>query len=591
MLRFTRFPIILSIASLFIFSVADAQTPQRESRPRTASISGRVTVGGAPAANALVMVAEVEPQSRAGWPVSSINEPQHRQFFKVRTNGDGRYRVTGLTDGAYMIRALSKAHILPQNSSEFEIFRTIMLDEGESRDNVDIALVRGGVITGRVTDVEGRPLIGADLQLLPLDENGNPKREGNFGDYWMFRTDDRGVYRIYGLPAGRYLLSAGGEGGYGAANRKSPRTYYPDVTDQKLAKIIDVKEGAEAADININIRLGAAKNTYAATGRVIDAVTGQPLPRISVMVGGAPDNENARGRSWKGAETDGEGRFRVTGLLSGGYELGLWNQHLWNGEHYSEKIRFEVSDSDVSGLEVKAIRGATISGVVVIEGANDPSIRAKLPQMAISVGVSGGRESAGDRAYEIPGMAYSQIASDGGFRLTGLAPGMASFQVQGEREGKFLIKRIEHDGAEIKSALEIGRSEQVTGVRVVVVEANGTIRGQVEIAGGKLPKGWELHIVVTPIEPTTDNVVIPAFYTNRNGYAVADEKGRFMIERLVPGEYELTLNPMVRLSRSMSRGVDGTDEIGQRITVNSGVETPVKLTLDLSRKQQEEGGQ
>ena len=581
MLRFTRFPILLSITLLAVFAVANAQTPQRDNRPRTASISGRVTVGGAPAANALVMVAEVDPQSRTMWRGSSINEPQLRAFFKVRTNGDGHYRVTGLTEGAYMIRAHSKAYTLPKNSSEFETFRSVTLDEGESRDSVDFALIRGGVITGRVIDAEGRPLIGVSLRLLSLDENGNPKREGDFGDYLALWTDDRGVYRIYGLSQGRYNLSAGDEGAFGPANRRLPRTFYPDVTDQKQAKIIDVKEGAEVTDININIRLGAAKNTYAATGRVIDAVTGQPLPRVSVIVGGAPDNENARGRSWKGAETDGEGAFRVTGLLSGRYELRLGS----DGEHFSEKIRLEVSDSDVSGLDVKAIRGSTISGVVIIEGSNDPSIRAKLPQMAVTVSVTGGRESAGDDgAYDHRGMAHTKIASDGGFRLTGLASGMASFHIHGDREAMFLIKRIEHDGAEIRSAFEIGRGEQVSGVRIVMAQANGTIRGQVEIAGGKLPRGWELSIWVTPIELTMESEGVPAFNTNRNGHAVADEKGRFVIEKLVPGEYELRLNPMVRVSRTASQGASEV-EINERVTVKSGVETPVKLILDLSRKQ------
>ena len=84
MFRLSQFSILLSITLLAVFTIAIAQTPQRDSRPRTASISGRVTVGGAPAANALVMVAEVDPQSRAVWPASSNNESRQRAFIKVR---------------------------------------------------------------------------------------------------------------------------------------------------------------------------------------------------------------------------------------------------------------------------------------------------------------------------------------------------------------------------------------------------------------------------------------------------------------------------------------------------------------------------
>src|SRR5262249_2554742 len=69
---------------------AAARQPAADNRPRTASISGRVTVGGAPAANATVMVAEVDPRSRGNWPEDFGGVSQQRAFIKVRTDGDGR---------------------------------------------------------------------------------------------------------------------------------------------------------------------------------------------------------------------------------------------------------------------------------------------------------------------------------------------------------------------------------------------------------------------------------------------------------------------------------------------------------------------
>jgi hypothetical protein len=50
---------IPSILLLIAFSQsAGAQTLQRDNRPRTASISGRVTISGKPAANAAVLITE-----------------------------------------------------------------------------------------------------------------------------------------------------------------------------------------------------------------------------------------------------------------------------------------------------------------------------------------------------------------------------------------------------------------------------------------------------------------------------------------------------------------------------------------------------
>src|SRR5262249_9580492 len=76
----------LSISLLVAVNQSLAQTPQRDNRPRTASIGGRVTGGGAPAANALVMVTGVRPRT----PGDSIRaEAQQRAILKIRTDGGG----------------------------------------------------------------------------------------------------------------------------------------------------------------------------------------------------------------------------------------------------------------------------------------------------------------------------------------------------------------------------------------------------------------------------------------------------------------------------------------------------------------------
>src|SRR5262249_46676526 len=259
------------------------------------------------------------------------------------------------------------------------------------------------------------------------------------------------------------------------------------------------------------------------------------------------------------ARTDDEGRFSVSGLSSGRYELLLVNGRgmsyqpsasMGSNEHYSEKTEFEVNDSDVSGLEVKAIRGSTVSGVVVLEGVNDPAVKAKLQQTEVGLNVIGKRETAADGvSYEERGGDSAKIASDGGFRLSGAPPGMASFYVGSSPGETFSIKRVERDGAEIKSDFEIGRGEQITGVRIVLARANGTIRGRVEIAGDKLPEGWRLQIQAFPVRTTTSYQGYPTFQSGYGYGLEADEKGRFVIERLVAGEYDLTLFAIVRDSQ------------------------------------------
>jgi hypothetical protein len=575
---------LVSISSILLLIAAgrsSAQTPPRDDRPRAASIGGRVTVGGAPAANALVTVAEADPQSGSAW--AGFESPQGATI-EVRTDSDGRYRVAGLAEGSYVIRALSKAYVLSKSPFGFDAFRSVTLDGGESRDGIDVELVRGGVITGRVIDAEGRPVIATGVRLFSVGEMGSPKREVDFHNGEMFQTDDRGVYRLYGLAAGRYMISAGGEWASGLMGRKSPETFYQDSIDQSQAKIIKVEEGAEVTDINI--RLGVGMDTYGAAGRVVDAETGRPLPRVSVLCMEAPDKKIGGTRHGIYATTDDEGRFRCANLAPGHYQLSLGERTQVSSVYYSEKTSFELTDSDVSGLEVKAIRGATISGVVVIEGVSDPAAKAKLSGMSAGVWVSGFRDSAGDGpAFEFPEGLTAKVAGDGGFRLAGAPPGMGSFFMEGDQEDSFSIRRVERNGVEIRSALEIERGEQITGVRIVVAQADATIRGQVGVAGVKLPEGCQLQISANPIKTTVGNEASPAFYTINGRNAVADEKGRFVIERLTPGEYALGLNAIVRVGQNEWSVVPGISGVRRRVTVSSGAETEVTLVVDLSQKE------
>src|SRR5262249_9121433 len=147
----------------------------------------------------------------------------------------------------------------------------ITLDEGEAREKVDFALARGGVATGRVTDEDGRPQIGRKVKLVELV---GPDELRELADIrgTALETDDRGIYRIFGLRRGRYVVKAGGEDDYlrhGIKARKTQVTYHPDVVKQEEAKVIEVTEGKEVTDVDIRLR--GPVETFAVSGRVINS--------------------------------------------------------------------------------------------------------------------------------------------------------------------------------------------------------------------------------------------------------------------------------------------------------------------------------
>ncbi len=129
----------------------------------------------------------------------------------TKTDAEGRYRLNGLAPGRYHVAPVAPAHIMPEEGFGFigrQQGRSLILNPGENIENVDFRLTRGGVITGRVTGDDGKPVVGEFVQITP-EEGNRPAHQSFRPDRSEMQTDDRGVYRVYGLPAGRYRVSVG----------------------------------------------------------------------------------------------------------------------------------------------------------------------------------------------------------------------------------------------------------------------------------------------------------------------------------------------------------------------------------------------
>jgi protocatechuate 3,4-dioxygenase beta subunit len=561
---------------------SSAQAPQRDNRPRTASVSGRVTIAGKPAANAVITVTETDLEPDAG--ESGLRIPLQA---KTRTDGDGRYLVGGLAEGRYVVSAMLKAFVAAADFGDHNLSRTVTLDEGEAREKIDFALIRGGVMTGKVMDDEGAPLVARQVQLYTVDEQG---QKGNYRGpfaYEMGETDDRGVYRIYGLPPGRYIISAGGEGGGDPIRGRGGKfalTYHPDTTDEKQARVIEIKEGSEVTDIDI--RFGSARKTYEAAGRVVDRETGKPVPRIYVSGWSKYEKDGSSSVFSTTAIADGQGAFKLSGLSPGRYQAAVMGSIGETG-YTSEAAEFEITNDNVSGVEVKAFLGASVSGIVVVEGA-DAAAGKQLRSITVYPSVSPPTDAAGDanalsssQQFFTPG----RVNADGSFTIKGLQAGGVSFYLS-DFDGGLRIKRIERDGVEVKDAIEVRPGERVSGVRIVAHRAQGRIRGQVRFAGGALPAGWRLEAYAsrpTPADESKSGARTPVSVEGIGGHAFVDEKGRFVIEGLPAGEYDLSITMGGKRGANGSRQIFSPPGSNQRVTVGDDVETSVTLTIDISQ--------
>lgn len=545
--------LIVAIAILATSSwTARGQTP--EAKPKgTGSISGHVTLGDKPAPG--VMVAAF---------ADNINR---RPTAQAATDNDGRYVLSGLGPAQYSVTAMVPAFVLT-GGSVFGPDKTIALSMNETVESVDFKLVRGSVITGRVTDADNRPVMEERVDLLMVDENGNaanrqPQR--SLYNYQMNTTDDRGIYRLYGVPAGRYKVSVGTNPNSGFVTT-GPRGYfkqafYPDVNDAAKATVVELGEGGEAA--NIDIIVGRRTSTYSVSGRVVDADTHEPIGGIQVMYGTAPKDQNYYGGIILASSSKGE--FRLEGLEPGRYGVQVAGQFDSSG-YYSDPTFFEVADSDVANLEVKAVRGLSLSGVVVTEGITNREALATLSAWRITASVSSSSSPTRNSGS-------SPIGADGSFLINGLRPGKASINMYPGGGGGvlrgFSITRIERDGVEQPQGVEISAAQPVTNLQVFVTFGTGTIRGTVTITGGTLPPDARLFVRATRPGPATSSNSMPV-----------DSRGRFMISNLAAGTYELILQrfppPQVQPPKRPP------PPLKQTVSVGDGAETEVTFTLDLS---------
>ncbi|HUC20747.1 MAG TPA: carboxypeptidase regulatory-like domain-containing protein, partial [Candidatus Polarisedimenticolaceae bacterium] len=306
---------------------------------------------------------------------------RHALNIPAVTDEQGKFRLTGVPAGVFTLTVAAAAYVFPNSGRSTSPGKTVILQEGEEVNDVDLALTRGGIITGRVLDANGQPVIGERVSVQVLDEK-NRKRTVVL-PHQAGETDDRGIYRLYGLPAGRYLVSIGrrpmpdsikaGPGG------TAPVTYYPGVVDEAKATPVSIQTNDEVE--NIDIKLGRATDTYRVSGRVVDAETGRPVPNINCGY------TELTARPLPGlspaCQTNADGLFRLERIPPGRYALFISSDS--NSEFYSEPTPFEVSSGDVQGLEIRARRGASISGMAVVEGVKDPAILSKLSQLMVYV--------------------------------------------------------------------------------------------------------------------------------------------------------------------------------------------------------------
>src|SRR5579872_603152 len=483
-----------------------AQPPrdtQTSTAPATSSISGRVLSAdsGRPVKRAQVMIAGTGRGGRG-----------------TITDEQGNYSIASLPAGGYTITASKNGFVdaVYGQRRPLQPGTPLQLNDNQQATNIDLRLTRGGVITGHVLDEDGDPLVRAVVSVQRYQYlQGNRQLTPAGAD----QTDDRGVYRVFGLPAGDYYVSVnvsglgqiigrglqqlamgaafgpgGGRGGrgFGALDDVEPAgyapTYYPGVVSASEAGKVTVGPGQEVGGIDFQIQL--------VPFATVAGVVGGADNNSGITVTLAPQDTGARG-PLGGAVMNGrtaqDGSFSIPNVPPGHYVAIARS----GGRQNDQRIGVQnvvVAGQNIGGLAIMLQPEITLSGNITVESSGTPAptdysaFRIDAPEVT-PLPAGGGPGGRGGGPFGTAGRA----AANGSFSVSNLVPGKHYVRITGQplyQQGlttttQWNLKAVLVGGADVTdSGVDLKPGENVDNVTIVLTDRATSVTGTVRDATG-----------------------------------------------------------------------------------------------------------
>jgi hypothetical protein len=431
------------------------------------------------------------------------------------------------------------------------------IESGESKfyrlgDSVNISLVKGGVITGIVRDANGEPVVGISVRAVRLrDAMGRAVPHAFPSSSRM--TDDRGIYRLYGLQAGIYIVTTGGNTRlFGLANAYDgdAPTYYPSSTRDTAAEV-SVRGGEEATGIDIRYR-GERGRTISG---IVSGIMDQTLRRdISITLSQA---SNGAYEATTYVPPGPKLSFSFNGVADGEYELTA-QQGLGEGDNaFSPPRRVSVKGSDVTGIELTLAPLGSIEGNVFLEAAPKEPCADKRGGTFIETLISARRDEKprSQEAARIPFFNGGGVPTEQGkFTIRNLQAGSFRLNVRLPSEAWYVrsialpvattakpsggqSKAAEIKSAPLPSTITLKTGEHIANVTINTAQDAAGLRGRVAPAteGAALPANLKVYLVPQERERAEDVL--------RYTEAAIERDGTFTLANLAPGRYFIIASP------------------------------------------------
>jgi hypothetical protein len=423
-------------------------------------------------------------------PIEPVNSGTQRS---TRSDPSGGFNLPHVPVGTYELRATKIGYASGENS-----LRKLILVSGTQPDRFTLMLEPQAVLGGTVTDQDGDPVAGAEVQVLVPEIVWGLRR---LRSRETVKTNDRGVFRFSGLGSGRYyvcVIPKADPADLEDGSNYSP-TFFPNTTDVSSAPAIDLQSGSEQ-QFNVQVRL---QDAFHIRGRLTPPGTASVglrladpgtyiFPAVAVQV-----NRQT-------------GEFDIGGVPSGTYRVMAFSGPR---NRVSADPLVTVS-GDVSGTDVQVMESAVVTGRIHVEGGDSAKDVAKAVWLRDQTGGSS-----------------SPVGPDGLFSISSPSPG--NLRIGADLDPNWYISSVTQAGVDVlHSGLTIGEGAAAQPVDITV-KPNAAI---IEAVVNWPATGLRRPARVTVLEEGNgrNNVVAEAMVIAPNAPLTARTA---VINGLAPGRY------------------------------------------------------
>jgi hypothetical protein len=557
--------------------------PGRDTRPPA---TGRSTVRGR-----VIAADSGQPLRRA---TVRISAPELRGTRSALTGTDGRYEFASLPTGRYSVTALKSGFVNWSygQSRAAGPGTPLTLAEGQTADNINISVPRGGVIAGRIVDDLGDPFPNARVTLMRAQFLQGQRRLLPAGN--LASTNDIGEYRLFGLAPGQYYVSAVTDqqtfqfqptgaaidalGNTTAVEGPEVRngyaaTFYPGTADVNAAQKLNL--GLSQTLTGVDIALLATR-TASISGIVVD-VEGRPV-RGSIQV--MPRGGLVAAGTISGGPLRPDGTFTIANLAPGEYVLRAMIPPGSSGPSGAfvppgpgarpdmAVATVTVNGEDVSGVRLTHVTPVEVNGRIMFDSAASaqlvkPSAITVVPQFVDDFTMAGLGLIGGPPPTVRDDLTFQLRTAPGRIALRPVAQGL-------------LVRSVRVNGRDVTdTGITVG-AEGVSDVEIELTNVRQEISGSVTQTDGKA---------------TTDYIVL--FFAQDRARWSAPFNRYFAVGRpigdggfkvtLPPGEYyAAALNPVDQgewqdpefLTRLVREATTFSLNEGEKRTLDLKVATP-----------------